>query len=481
MESLFQLDFYPTPRSVYEMMNIDCSGKIVLEPQAGIGNIVKFLKESNAKSVIACEKNETFAIIAKDVADTFLCNDFFDLTREMVSHIDMIVMNPPFSNAYRHILHAFEIAPDGCEIVSLINSDNLESYRYESKLKHIIETYGDASNNLGECFTTAERKTNVNVTCIKLFKPIDNNSEKWDGFCEADEVENTDDGLIPYNEVVAIVNAYRGSLKAYDEAAKSISNLSNYTRKFGMTGGFEFQLTHNTTARSKSDFAKAGQIAAWKTIFKLMNIDKYVTRGVKENLNRFVEIQTNYPFTVKNVYRMIEIIFGTREQTFYKAVEECIDNFTKYTHENRFSVPGWKTNSGYMLNEKFIVNYVVQLKYTRGMEIVYYKSQYEQIDDLIKVLCSITGKNYDSVGSLMYGSCKKQNGSYVYETKYGRQETYPINYNSFETNVWYDSEFFNFKVFKKGTMHLKFKDRKQWEAINRMYAKAKGNVLPEKI
>lgn len=41
--------------------------------------------------------------------------------------------------------------------------------------------------------------------------------------------------------------------------------------------------------------------------------------------------------------------------------------------------------------------------------------------------------------------------------------------------------FFDFKGFKKGTMHLKFKDKKVWEMLNRRYAKIKGQVLPEKI
>jgi hypothetical protein len=36
-------------------------------------------------------------------------------------------------------------------------------------------------------------------------------------------------------------------------------------------------------------------------------------------------------------------------------------------------------------------------------------------------------------------------------------------------------------VFKKGTMHLAFKDKKIWETLNRAYAKSKGQVLPEKL
>jgi hypothetical protein len=74
----------------------------------------------------------------------------------------MIIMNPPFSNADKHIIHAWEIAPEGCEIVSLCNYETIaKEYRYE-KLGRLIKTYGN-SYNLGDCFTQAERKTGVEI------------------------------------------------------------------------------------------------------------------------------------------------------------------------------------------------------------------------------------------------------------------------------------------------------------------------------
>lgn len=52
-------DFYPTPNAVIEqmMMGEDYIGKIILEPSAGKGNIVDWMKENNAGEVIACEND----------------------------------------------------------------------------------------------------------------------------------------------------------------------------------------------------------------------------------------------------------------------------------------------------------------------------------------------------------------------------------------------------------------------------------------
>ena len=56
-----------------------------------------------------------------------------------------------------------------------------------------------------------------------------------------------------------------------------------------------------------------------------------------------------------------------------------------------------------------------------------------------------------------------------------------ISKNYIKPNTWYDWGFFEFKLYKKGTGHFKFKDEKVWEILNRTYAKIKGQVLPEKF
>jgi hypothetical protein len=217
-----------------------------------------------------------------------------------------------------------------------------------------------------------------------------------------------------------------------------------------------------------------------------MNIEKYVTKGVMEDINKFVETQTKIPFTMKNIYKMFDIIIGTREHNFNKALEEAIDNFTKHTHENRFAVEGWKTNCGYMLNKKFIVDYVTELNYSGGLQIRSYNGNFEKLVDLTKVLCSLTGNNYDNIKSIGYSPCDLNNEGYLTQLgnriKSRKDDKYNdkiINYDRFKSNVWYTWGFFDFKIFKKGTMHLKFKNEGDWQKINQAYGKLKGFTLPE--
>lgn len=168
---MFNKDFYPTPESVIELMGIDCEGKIVFEPSAGKGNIVDYLKRNGCAEVLVCEKNVDLATIVK-TKGRFIDYDFMNVTRDKISHVDMIVMNPPFSSDEHHILHAWSIAPDGCEVIALCNWEtfNYATTNKQRELKRIIQEYGHAEN-LGNCFEQAERKTGVVVGLIKLYKP----------------------------------------------------------------------------------------------------------------------------------------------------------------------------------------------------------------------------------------------------------------------------------------------------------------------
>jgi hypothetical protein len=458
--ALFHEEFYPTPIEVIQLMNLDCKNKVILEPQAGKGNIVDYCISQGAKEVLTIEINEDLQQILKQKS-TLIGSDFFECQAEQISHIQAIYMNPPFSNADKHILHAWEIAPEGCEIVSLCNITTIENRR----ISNLISNYGH-SDNLENCFTEAERTTGVEVGLIRLFKPIRSEDFDFGGFfMEADEEEEQGDGIMQYNEVRALVNTYVATMKLFDVMFKSVQDVNNMM-KFINLSGINLAISHDKDITSKESFSKILQKASWKHIFAKMNMEKYVTSGVMKDINKFVETQEKVPFTMRNIYRMLEIIVGTRQQTFNRALEEAIDNFTKHHHENRFGVEGWKTNSGHMLNKKFIVEGIMETASYMGFNVRYDSYGQKRIDDLCKVICNITGTNYDTIGSL-------------YRFNYTRDDKGLNKDFELSPNTWYEWGFFEVKFFRKGTMHIKFKDTETWYQVNRAYGELKGFTLPE--
>jgi hypothetical protein len=461
--TLFSQDFYPTPPEVAATMldPLDLRGRTVLEPSAGSGNLVKACLERGAEEVLWCEPEPQLrAILAAISGGHLIGSDWLQVQAEQVSHVDVIAMNPPFSADEAHILHAWEIAPPGCEIVALANWNSISGhYRgLQLQLAKLIESYG-SKEDLGECFSTAERPTRVSVGLVRLTKPGQRSgADEFEGFfLGPDDIEAQGHGLIPYRRSREIVNRYIEACRIFDEQVAAGVRLRNVLDGFfGKDLGL--QVTSEGQAVTCNRFRKDLQKAAWRHVFDEFLPQQMATSQLAKDINRFVEEQSKIPFTERNIYRMLQIVAGTQEQRIDRAVEEAVDSVTRHTVENRYGVEGWVANSGYMLNRRFIRPYMAELGYgnPRKVRIRSHGGQWDEIQDLIKALCFITGRSIEEVRL---------------PERFSENQYWPGD--------WYDWGFFLFRPYKKGTVHFEFKDQEVWAALNARYARIKGQVLPE--
>lgn len=477
---MFNSDFWPTPFNVVERMFdvVDPTGMIILEPSAGMGNIVIKAKERGA-NVIACEKDERLKLILENECD-IIESDFFNVTSDRISHIHAIYMNPPFSNADNHILHAFNIAPEGCEIVALCNEQTIKN-SYSGKRKElldIIAQYG-YHESWEDCFSQADRQTEVNVSMVYIRKPKTNSEgiDYSDFFLDEEPESDLGEGIMNYDAIRDIVNRYVAAVKLYEDQIKvgvKMRELINIFPTYNNNKGSEEKMKYiscnpEKVESYKSDFKKGLQKRAWKFIFDKLDLQKYSTKGLKEDINKFVEQRSNIPFTMKNIYKMLEIVIGTSSSRMDKALEEVFDKLTKHYDENRYHVEGWKTNSHYLVNQKFIINNMCSVGWSGEIDFKYYNNG-ELIEDLQKALCHMTAKRYEEMVTLHQ---RIRGTKYNPETK--KDET--IERPAWGT--WFDWGFFECRCYKKGTMHFKFKDENIWHSFNKNVARIKGYPLFE--
>ena len=478
-------DFYPTPKEVIDrmMMGENVIGKVILEPSAGSGNIVDWLKDQGAKEVIACENDEHCQKLLADKC-RIIADDFLTVTSDMVSHVDMIVMNPPFSKGAEHILHAFEIAPAGCTIIALCNYDSVNPHHYYSRnreLFDVIELSG-FTENLGDVFSHAERSTDVNIALVKLFKEGVGDNE-FDGYMfdqtDTDALNaNETEGLVQYNVIRELVNRYVSAVKMFDDvmsAAKKINETAKATDEQYDNPPIEFRAvsTHDnrTVTVSREEYKKQLKKYYWAVIFQKMRMKKYETQSLREQMNRFIEKQENVPFTMANVYKVLDMIIQTHGQRMHKALIESFEHICSFSAENSTAGEKWKTNANYMVNRKFIVPYMCDgytWEYASGYSMARRQvgrryvctsgSSVDKMSDVSKALCYLTGRDYNDIGPL------------------------PQEYNDVkvEWGEWFIWGFFRCKAFKKGTMHFEFLDEDVWFKFNEEVAKTKGWSLPKK-
>ena len=487
-------DFYPTPNAVIEqmMMGEDFVGKTILEPSAGKGNIVDWLKTNGAREVIACE-NDPYNLKLLRGKCQIIANDFLTVTSDMVSHIDMIVMNPPFSRGAEHILHAFEIAPPGCTVIALCNDSNLEKSSWNktnAKLLETVNLYG-RSEFLGDVFKTAERRTNVHVSLVKLYKE-GNGEDEFAGYFfdqfDTDIAGGNTEGLMQYNFVRDIVNRYVSAVKLFDnvlKASKEINEMADFYDyrterdektgelkqvkqtygylpvKFGAIVNREENSSGGTTI-THQEYKKSLQKHYWHIIFRKMNMEKYATKQLREQINNFVEQQSQVLFTMGNIYKVIDMVVQTNGQRMQRAIMEAFDKICSLSAENSTAGETWKTNANYMVNKRFIVDWMTRNDYSwekERLSIRYRGSgNVDIIEDVHKALCYLTGTNFDDTETLSDA----------------------VNRLKPDWGKWFEWGFFKCIGYKKGTMHFEFLDEDVWLKFNETVAKQRGWSLPKK-
>ena len=490
MNFSYNPDFYPTPKEVINKMLMDDSpaGLVVLEPSAGSGNIARALREAGAAEVLTCEIDPNLQPILRRDRFRLIASDFMSVTAEQVSHVNMIVMNPPFSQGVRHIRHAYDIAPAGCCIVALCNTSNLESGYYSSyrEFAELVKMHG-YSEDLGDVFSTAERRTNCRVSLVKLWKEgqgADEFNGYFSAYEESDQSGNGEtEGLMQYNFLRDIVNRYIEAVKLFDgvlEATEKINRAAtfvDYTVKTDEKTGEQKAVKHTygaipvsfeavtynrergraeATAIDHATYKKELQKYYWRIIFQKMNMEKYATRELREQINRFIEQRQNVPFTMSNIYRVIETVVKTNGQRMTRALCEAFDTICSLSAENSTAGETWKTNSNYMVNRRFITDYITNCNSYGGyMEVNDWSSQRtEKINDVCKALCYMTGTKFSSIGNL---------GEHVRNHR-----------DEIEWGKWFEWGFFRCRGYKKGTMHFEFIDENVWARFNQEVAKSKG-------
>jgi hypothetical protein len=501
---MFDKEFYPSPDKLIELMmqGQQVAGKVFYEPQAGKGDIVTWLQLNEAKEVIASEIHPELQSILKTKC-RIIADDFFTVTSDQISHIDHIVMNPPFSDADKHILHAFEIAPKGCLITAVCNVATLENQHTSTRkqLNEIIKDYG-SWDDIGPAFEQGERQTLVSTALIKMKKPGTNYSEEFSGFfMEDDAPEPEGIGLMSYNVVRDLVHRYIETIKIYDQQLSIVSRMQyimgsyfkqdNNDNSGGWQGNYDGKVAGwNATPMSRDQFKKQLQKGGWNFIFEAMDLKKYATKGLKEDINKFVEQQQDIPFTMRNIYHMLDMVVQTTGQRMDRAIKEVFEHLTKHHDDNRYNVPGWKTNLEYLVGKKFILPS--------------YKSS-DLVEDMVKALCYVTGTNYDhlisfddyirytyfivdSKGNFVNDpnytwSVKYKYSSHEYQKDWEKSKidkilkenpTWKLQKGSSSYGELFEWTFFKVRRYKKGTIHFEFKDEEVWAKFNKEVARILG-------
>lgn len=462
---MFDAEFYPTPRSVAHKMlaKVSREAKYFLEPSAGKGDLAEAIRNDymgrNARKIDCIEQSPELVSVLLGKGLNVVGYDWLDYRG--VSYYDAVLVNPPFSNGDEHLLKAWDFLHDG-EIVCLLNEETIKNPHTSARkrLAQIIADHGSVEY-LGDCFSTAQRKTNVKVAMVYLRKVAEDDTlDLWSRETEEKEV---DDSLAGDSNLLAIRDQLSNMQHYYDQANEHMLKAFQHLRKAayfmnanGISAKDDYaemaKIAFSNINHARAEFAQKHRGDAWKQVFEKMEFRKWLDKKQTEEFIRDVERTGNVPFTKENIKGTLLNVYDQRKKLFEKSVANVFDSLTKFYKGNTNHIEGWKTNDNYKVNQKLIFPYGCSHSYG-SFNLYYRQNEIDVYSDLDRVLAVLNGDDFNyilKIGDAMRDDFDRRPGPWKC-----------------------DSEYFDIQYFMKGTVHLKFKDVKLWEKFNTTAAAGK--------
>lgn len=485
---MYNASFYPTPPEVAAKM-LAKVGKLfdraVLEPSAGKGDLADAVVGKLDRYYNRCHEIVHCIEIEPDLQAALrgkgyplVGTDF--LTFWPDEKYDLILMNPPFANGDAHLLHAWEILDHG-DIVCLLNEQTILNPCTANRklLASIIEEHGEVEH-LGSCFAEdAFRKTQVRVSLVHLHK-----AEEAPAFSFAADMEDEDaavfgdgsrfEGEVATQDIVGnLVAQYGRCRELFVQIAHLAQELAHYARPLGTDGGeivgetlkglMESKPTRKAQEKAYNRFVRALKRSGWSEVLRLTDVRNLASYGVQKEIDRLLESNERMAFSEENVYALVESIFLNRGAILQQCVVEAFDIMTRYHDENRVHVEGWKTNDAWRVNRRVVLPRVVDVWYGGDGHLTYGNTR-QNLNDIDRALAFLEGKKLESVPLTMVD---------VLERHFREKGA------SF-SGILCESSYFEMRAYKKGTLHLRFKNRILWEQFNLTAARGK-NWLPDDV
>lgn len=474
---MFDKEFFPTPDNVIAKMigGLKLESMLILEPSAGKGNIldfiVKIISENHplwdmcniTQNLFCLEKNPDLQNVLRGKGYNVIDSDF--LTHVSERAYDIILMNPPYSNAVKHFLQAFEIS-NGAEIRCLFNRETIDNpYTKERELLlEIMKQHNVEPEYLAKCFSDSERRTAVEVALVKIPKRERETRFNFTGNSSGEKLHTVGD--IQNNQLESI-DVFESLVHRYGKVKEIAGQVLTLNREMDFYAKGLIDYTFSPVSTLNSCIEKTGSYdlayerfirslrgSAWSNILSQTKISNFVTSSVRQDLDQARQKQGAMAFTVENIENLLEALLMSLTSIKQNCITDAFDILTKYYKDNRVHTEGWLHNDAFFVTKKVILPYG-RSDWSGKPEIGY--SCKEKLTDIEKALCFVSGKKFVDIKDNTIEAISRN--------------------KTLSWGEWTDSEFFKFKLYKKGTLHMQFKDNFIHKQFNLMACKGK-NWLP---
>ena len=491
-------DFYPTPMSLAGKMlsRVDWKRvKYILEPSAGKGDLVNAvcrmvegrkysdqhsmcydLKEHPSQCFDVIESDYNLRLMLRGQGLRLIDDDFLHFTTE--KRYDLVLMNPPFSEGAKHLIKAIQLQRNGGQICCLLNAETIRNpYTNERKqLRDLLTEYNARIEFIKDSFKHAERKSGVEVALIYL--DIKQQRRPSAFFENAEKAAKIDaeahrwnmEYLVVSDEVEAMIQRYNTEVKAGVDFLLAYRDLVPYI----MEGPEKYdsalitvaiddrKATKDVSSELINQYAEKVRYKYWKAFLNRPSLRSKMTSQMANDYADKVREMSAYEFNRHNIAQVLYDIQSQLVTGVEESIMKLFDTLTQHSMDNEANIHyynGWKTNKAWKVGEKAIIpGYGCFSSYSWEAGKLSESGVFALLDDLEKSLHYLEKGDPITHWDL---------SSEIRSANVNGQTKLCLTY-------------FEAKLFKKGTCHIKFRPETQplIERLNIFAGRSKGWLPP---
>ena len=397
MDNTVALQFFPTPPELgdymWRLFKHDYFGR-VLEPHGGDGALAKadprrerYMRGSYTDycQIDCCEIDVAKHAALREAGMRVVGVDFLEFTR--ANQYGRIIMNPPFQNGDKHLLHAWDLMHDG-EIVSLLNAETLRKLisKDRIKLSKLIEEHGTVEFR-EETFIepVTNRKVVLDIAIVYLRKRADMSSIVGDLLRDLSGDTNTEDSMgaqfadmnelaVPNSQLENLVVAFNAAVLSMTAKVHAEAKASYYAALLGDTlarrQGVEGAALKPTQVDAKGLSAAlyAGyeelKDRAWASVLDSTDVRSRLSQRTARDLERQFEEIKQLEFTLANVRAFLLGLVQNQGKLQLDVCCDAFDAICRFSTDNCVWIKGYRPGSGWYSNNVHARG-PKRLKYTR--------------------------------------------------------------------------------------------------------------------
>ena len=465
------INFYPTPKNLLKEITRNVQWwnvEGILEPEAGKGDIVDFIMGKQSDRVVDCiEINPELQAALKGKGYAVIHDDF--LTFEPRYHYDLIIMNPPFDKGATHLLKALSIQEHGGRIICILNAETLRN-PYTNERKVLVKKLEDLNASITyrtDEFASAERITSVEIAVVDVEIPqeekvsviMENLKQKY--YHDEEGKDITD--LIDNDYLAAAVTRYNMEVDAGIQLIREYKALTPYIMSSMRTNSYSKPILQMKLGEhddlSESKYVRRIRNKYWSALFNDERFTGPMTGDMCTSYREKVNELEQYDFSIANIKELQIQMCGSLVSGIEGSIMKLFDDLSfRYSWSSEYDsnihyYNGWASNKAWYVNKKVILPAHAWSDIWKKMQYCYSIS--EEFTDMEKAFNYLAGC---PGADIHLGR--------ILQVAENNQQTKNI-----------PCKYFDLTFYKKGTVHITFKDMDLLKKLNIFGGKGK-NMLP---